>query len=505
MAQSIRNQHLSAIDEVKSTLDQTNPINRVINEVDDPTEESEMLLYWLNKNNIPCMLQKVYVPVDVSKIEQMKADKELKKEAIAYKSEKAAQKIIWINRKAYGEVTGLNKKLIDFLNDKHKGQQLTISNKCASINPTEKTVGFIRQQNCGLITFSNPTEKSVGFEMTINVELNGNDTTFFPSTLLPEIFKKYDHKSDVNKALSEYYRATSDFTKRVLDIIETNFFIYMCEVQYTRSQCKIEQLLTEMKSNNKEARREHKEAMENSERKHQEVMAHLTRRHDRVVVNEKDPRVIAIYRHKTWPKHHIKMFAGLKTDKTYKKITNDDEYVIIKETKNINNTSKIKKDIVSEYEKGGKLQKNTLVDSKKKRHKTLKMSDETLKQFIRDLSTIDIDYLTTMADSSSGSDEEDDTPNETLTTNWLIIARDKKKSDGTYGLYIALSDSKYINEDDECLYIQKEVYNDNVIDKIKETFLLDGEFIVDDDDGLNWFHSSIKSKKDFTQICSSYL
>lgn len=478
MAISMRNQHQRAIDKVKGSLDQTNPINKVITKVDDPTEDSEMLIYWLDKNNIPCMLQKIYLPVDVSEIEHMKVDKKIKQEAIDYKSEKASEKIVWISRSAYAERSGLGTKLKNFLNDNFNKQLLIINDKSASINPNEKTVGFIEHQKCGLIEFKNPNEKTVGFDLTVNVKLNGNDSTYFPSTLLPEIFKKYDHKSDVNKALSEYYKATRDFTKKVLDIIETNFFIYMCEVQYERSQCTINKLLEKQDK-----------TIEKIDSNHREIMGRLTRKHDRVITNDKDPRVIAIYRHNTWPKDHIKVFGGLKTDRRYKDIVKDDSYIIVNETQNVNNTAKIKKDIIQLY----KLQKHTLVDDRKRRSTTLKMSKTILQKFIGDLQNIDIDYLNSIADSSDSTES-------LINIKWLVISRDKIKTDGHYGLYIALSNTKYINQDDDCLYVQKQVYNDDIIDDIRNDLSLEGEYMVDEDDGLNWFHSTIKSKKDFTLI-----
>lgn len=252
----------------------------------------------------------------------------------------------------------------------------------------------------------------------------------------------------------------------------------MCEVQYERSQCTINKLLEKQDK-----------TIEKIDSNHREIMGRLTRKHDRVITNDKDPRVIAIYRHNTWPKNHIKVFGGLKTDRRYKDIIKDDSYTIVKETQNLNNTAKIKKDITQYY----KLQKHTLIDGKKRRCNTLKMPESILQKFIGDLQNIDIDYLNTMAESSDSTES-------LINIKWLVISRDKIKTDGRYSLYMALSDTKYINQDDDCIYIQKQVYNDDIIEDIKNDLSLEGDYLIDTDDGLNWFHSKVKSKKEFTLI-----
>ena len=243
-------------------------------------------------------------------------------------------------------------------------------------------------------------------------------------------------------------------------------------------QCKLTKLLEKQDK-----------TIEKIDSNHREIMGRLTRKHDRVITNDKDPRVIAIYRHNTWPKDHIKVFGGLKTDRRYKDIIKDDSYTIVKETQNVNNTAKIKKDITQVY----KLQKHTLIDDKKRRCNTLKMPESILQKFIGDLQNIDIDYLNTMADSSDSTES-------LINIKWLVISRDKRKVDGQYGLYMALSDTKYINEDDDCLYVQKQVYNDYIIGDIRNDLSLKGDYLIDDDDGLKWFHSTIKSKKEFTRL-----
>ncbi len=61
------------------------------------------------------MLQTIYVSVDVYEIEQMRVDEKIKQEAIDYKSEKASQKIVWISRKAFIQLTDLGDGLRKFI------------------------------------------------------------------------------------------------------------------------------------------------------------------------------------------------------------------------------------------------------------------------------------------------------------------------------------------------------------------------------------------------------
>lgn len=302
---SIQFQHQSAVDEVKAILDTTCPINEVLSKLDDPTEDAEFLIYWFNQRKIPTIPQVIDKPVDVSKIRKARISQGTKDEAIAWKCDKAAEKVIWIHRKRYSEDSGLGKRLIDFLNDKYSSDMLILSNKNTILNPTEKTVGFLNSDNCRDIVFKNPTEKTVGFQMAVNVELNGNDTAFFPSTLLPEIFRTYSKKSESCMALALYYKATKEFTKKVLNIIEENFFLYMAERDHERGQyretelnhtiTRMEMLMIENKIDMSEIKT---------------IVTRQEKKLDKVLDNNKDPRFVIIYRRTNWPPNCVTIGWG---------------------------------------------------------------------------------------------------------------------------------------------------------------------------------------------------
>ena len=108
---SIQSQHQSAVDEVKAALDMTNPINEILDNLDDPTEDAEFLTYWLNQQKIPSMTQVIDKPTDVSKIRKARISQKTKDEAISWKCDKAAEKVIWIHRKRFSDVTKLGDTL----------------------------------------------------------------------------------------------------------------------------------------------------------------------------------------------------------------------------------------------------------------------------------------------------------------------------------------------------------------------------------------------------------
>jgi predicted GIY-YIG superfamily endonuclease len=171
---AIQSQHQAAVDEVKSTLDLSNPINVVITKVDDPTEDSEILIHWLNEQSISCMVQSIDKHVDVSKIQKAHISKETKDEAIAWKCNKAAEKVIWINRKQFGDAIGIDGKLRDWLRD--KSHPIISTNDVKIIKGGEDASSLIM---LGYRIKQDPRKEEI----------------FFPSTLLLDIFKTYSGKS----------------------------------------------------------------------------------------------------------------------------------------------------------------------------------------------------------------------------------------------------------------------------------------------------------------------
>jgi hypothetical protein len=500
---SIQSQHQSAIDEVKASLDMTNPINEILDKLDDPTEDAEFLTYWLNQQKIPSMTQVIDKPTDVSKIRKAHISQKTKDEAISWKCDKAAEKVIWINRKRFSDVTKLGKKLIDFLNDKYSNSLLILSNKIATLNPTEKTVGFLDSDNCRNIVLKNPTEKTVGFKMAVNVELNGNDTTFFPSTLLPEIFKTYSKKSESCMALALYYKATKDFTKSVLNIIEENFFLYMAERDYERGQyretelnqtiTRMEMLMIENKIDMSEMKTDIKEVKDINKRQEKKL--------DKVLENQNDPRFIIIYRRTNWPPQYYKVGGGLQSNRRFQKIINNkDEYEVISKLQHINNPAKVKKNAIESYKKKGIIRSTDIIDGDKK-HRAIGMSDAALDKFIEDLKNIDHEYIPTL----DNSDDEDDklsfyTAQETIKIQYLVISRKKAKADGVYKMYMTLCNKPNSIEYSDYSVSEIVTYDPSIIDTIADTFKLVGDYYDDDDDGLLWYQTTIPTRTVVSKI-----
>ena len=242
MPLSLVHQHQSVIDEVKVTLDQSNPINDVLDKLDNPMEESEFIIYMMLKNNVPVILQVTDIPVDVSKIQKAKLSDETKEEAIKWKCQAAAQKVVWIHRKKFSEVTGLGDKVRDMM----RKQSLTsISSddlvylEGGKIFPPSRKCETRLEIDGGKIF---PPCHLTGF----GIEIGRKEDIYFPSTILPNIFESYAKKSELCNTLNNYYKATLDFTKKCLAIVSENFFLHVAEVDHAKSEDKYERMINEM-------------------------------------------------------------------------------------------------------------------------------------------------------------------------------------------------------------------------------------------------------------------
>jgi hypothetical protein len=445
-------------------------------------------------------VQSIDKHVDVSKIQKAHISKETKDEIIAWKCNKAAEKIIWINCKQFEEIIGIENSLKSFLKDK-QDQLLILNNKTATLNYMETHVGFLNKDICRSVAIKNPTVATVGFQMAVNVILNGNDSTFFPSTLLPDIFKTYCKKSDACMALSLYYKATKDFTKAVLNIIEENFYLYMAEADHRRSQdtiSRMEMIMIENKIDIKAIREDTATIKASNGR--------LERQVGTLVENKSDPRFVIIYRHKDWPAKSYKVAGGLKSDRRFQKIvSNTDEYEVVSRFSDINNPAKAKKDVIKSYKDKGTIQSLKIIDGAKT-YNTIRMGDNTLRKFIKDLKNTDKAYIPPLesSDDDEGEDEDDlctlHTANETITTRYLVISRTKVKNVDGYNMYVAVSDEPYKNDDRDYNITQVKVNDGDIVKKIVEAFGLVGDYYDDADDKLTWYATTIKVRTAVAKI-----
>ena len=210
---SLIQQHQSIIDEVKQGLDHSNPINEVLDKLDDPMDESEFILYIMLKQGVPVILQVIDNPVDASKIQKAKISDETKQEAIRWKCNQATTKVVWIHRKKFSEVTGLGDKIRKYIKDTLKCDcidtpLMTKQADGAHPPPAQEWLQEVILTNSA--GGAHPPPGIVGYNIDLSPD---RKSSFFPSTALPKILESYSKKSEVCSTLNEYYRATLAFTK----------------------------------------------------------------------------------------------------------------------------------------------------------------------------------------------------------------------------------------------------------------------------------------------------
>jgi hypothetical protein len=229
----------------------------------------------------------------------------------------------------------------------------------------------------------------------------------------------------------------------------------------------------------------------------------LERQVGTLVENKSDPRFVIIYRHKDWPAKSYKVAGGLKSDRRFQKIvSNTDEYEVVSRFADINNPAKAKKDVIKSYKDKGTIQSLKIIDGAKT-YNTIRMGDNTLRKFIKDLKNTDKAYIPPL-ESSDDDEGEDDlctlhTANETITTRYLVISRTKVKNVDGYNMYVAVSDEPYKNDDRDYNITQVKVNDGDIVKKIVEAFGLVGDY-YDDADKLTWYATTIKVRTAVAKI-----
>lgn len=222
---SLSAQHHAVITEVKTTLDLNDPIHQALSKLDDPMDESEFLLYMMLYLKVPVILQIIDKPTDVRKIMNAKVAPEAKDEAIAWKCRQNAEKILWIHRAKFAEVTGLDSKLRDFIR------------KNSMQTSTFKYIKYVGGKKSPPTWYGNsligieggkksPPQEMIGFDLIIDPS---KEDVFFPSTALPKVLEKYHKKSEVCNALQLYHKSAMSFTKKCFDIANENLFLHLAE------------------------------------------------------------------------------------------------------------------------------------------------------------------------------------------------------------------------------------------------------------------------------------